>query len=356
MKHILFTGGGTLGPVTPLIAVAKKMREADPDLGIVWAGTDYGPERELIEAEGFLFYTVPIAKLPRYASLKLLTIPFDYYRALKSASRILDAYPPKAVISAGGFTAVPVIREAASRNISCIAHQLDYTPILSNRLVVKHCRYVTTSFDYPRAPFGAKVVSYQIPTPVRFSIEDLPSRESACRYFGLDPNRPVLLVTGGGTGAVQLNRAIARIEPALPLELQFIHLMGKGKRFSIPSGRFGYVSFEFLADQMVTALAASDIVVSRAGFGAISELAALKKPSILVPLPNSPQAVNAYALGDTVITEDTNQRDWEEQLGQDIVDLVYDPERRTALGEALYDRIPTDGGEVLANLIFSVMK
>lgn len=356
MRHVLFTGGGTLGPVTPLLAVANKMREADPDLFVVWAGTDYGPERELIESEGITFYTIPVAKLPRYLSLKLLTLPVSYYRALKAAKRILDAYAPKAVISAGGFTAVPVIREAASRNISCIAHQLDYDPILSNRLVVKHCRYVTTSFEYPRAPFGTRAVSYQIPTPVRFSLDDLPTRESACRYFGFESNRPVLLVTGGGTGAIQLNRAIAKIEQALPAELQIIHLMGKGKKFNFITGRSGYVAYEFLSDQIITALAAADLVVSRAGFGAISELAALKKASILVPLPNSPQVINAAALNDSVIRVNTGQVNWEEILEEEIVNLVNNPERRKELGEALYERIPTDSGDAMANLIFSVMK
>lgn len=356
MRHILFTGGGTLGPVTPLLAVANKMRNTDPDLSVIWAGTDYGPERELIESEGIEFFTVPVAKLPRYLSLKLLTLPVSYYRALKASKRILDAYAPKVVISAGGFTAVPVIREAASRNISCIAHQLDYNPILSNRLVVKYCRYVTTSFEYPRAPFGTKAVSYQIPTPVRFSLDDLPSRESACRYFGFDPNRPVLLVTGGGTGAIRLNRAIGKIEQALPAELQIIHLMGKGKKYDIITGRSGYVACEFLSDQMVTALAAADLVVSRAGFGSISELAALKKASILVPIPNSPQVINAAALQDSIINVDTNHANWEEKLEEEIVDLVNDSERRKELGEALFKRIPTDGGEAMANLIFSVMK
>jgi UDP-N-acetylglucosamine--N-acetylmuramyl-(pentapeptide) pyrophosphoryl-undecaprenol N-acetylglucosamine transferase len=356
MSRVLFTGGGTLGPVTPLLAVARAMRAADAEICIMWAGTDDGPEREIIEAERIRFETVPVAKLPRYASSRLLTLPLSYYRAVKTAGHILDFFCPKAVVSAGGYTAVPVIREAASRGIPCIAHQLDYKPLLSNRLVAAHCRYVTTSFAYAHPPFGSKAVTYQIPTPVRFSAGDLPSRTSACLSFGLDPHKPVLLVTGGGTGSLQLNRAIARMEHALPRDLQIIHLTGRGKMTRAITGRAGYVSFEFLSNKMTAAYAAADVTVSRAGLGAISELAALQKAAILVPLPDSPQTVNADALDGAVLVVNTKDADWEERLRNEIILLVKDGEMRDNLGKALYDLVPTDGGQALAHLAFSVMK
>jgi UDP-N-acetylglucosamine--N-acetylmuramyl-(pentapeptide) pyrophosphoryl-undecaprenol N-acetylglucosamine transferase len=133
-------------------------------------------------------------------------------------------------------------------------------------------------------------------------------------------------------------------------------LTGKGKRIEILTGRSGYLAYEFLSDQMSTALAAADVVVSRAGFGAISELAALSKPTILVPLPDSPQVLNAEALGDAVVTVHTERANWEETLEEEIVHLLNSAERREALGDALHERIPTDDGSAMANLIFSVMK
>lgn len=355
MIYALFAGGGTLGPVTPLIAVAKRMREADSNVRIVWAGTDNGPERELIEQEGIQFYTVPIAKLPRYVSRQIVTLPLDFLRARKAARRILDAYNPRVVISAGGYTAVPVVREASERYKPCISHQLDYEPGLSNRLIARRSRYVTTSYAYFKLPFRAGIASYHVPTPVRYAISDIPTREAACKYFGFSPNRPVLLITGGGTGAVQLNDAFASIERVLPRDIQIIHLMGKGKRRDIITERSGYVSYEFLSEHMRTALAAADLVVSRAGIGAISELAALKKPSILVPLRNSPQEANARELGDSVIVRSSRENAWQERLADDIIDLMHDDDRRCNLGERLHEQFPTDRGEALANLAFSVM-
>ena len=105
---------------------------------------------------------------------------------------------------------------------------------------------------------------------------------------------------GGGTGAQALNRAMDRIVPALLPEIQVIHLTGKGKDEGAPVNDPGYVRAEFFTDEMPMAYAAADLVVSRAGIGAISELAATMKAAILVPLPDSPQAANAEALGDAV--------------------------------------------------------
>lgn len=354
-RGVLFAGGGTLGPVVPLLAVAARIREADSDIPLFWAGTDLGPERELVESNGIRFFTVPVAKLPRYVSSKLLTLPFDYIRARNMSGLLLQDLFPRVVVSAGGFTAVPVVREAVDRGIPCISHQLDYKPGLSNRIIAHQCRYVTTSFSYARSPFHADVTMYQIPTPSRFSKSDLPTRESACRYFAFDPSNLVLFITGGGTGAAGLNKAIGMIKGALPSDLQILHLTGKGKTPAVIPERPGYVMREFLSDEMITAYAAADIILSRAGVGAISELAALSKPSILVPYPDSPQIANAKALKDAVRVVDSSTGGWIERLESEIVHLIEDESERIALGKNLHDTFQTDKGEALANLILSVM-
>ena len=355
MRSILFTGGGTLGPVTPLLAVAARIHEMRPELKLAWVGTDDGPERELVHAAGISFATLPVAKLPRYLSKQLVTFPFDYVRARRQAARLLDEARPSLVISAGGHTAVPMIREASLRRIPCIAHQLDYTPGLSNHVVAKQCRYVTTSFDYPSYPFGKGVVTYRIPTPTRFSASDLSTRDFACRYFGFDSAKPVLLVTGGGTGAKSLNDAFYAFRNRLPPDTQILHLTGKGKSEGIISETPTYVVNEFLADDMLTAFAAADLVVSRAGVGAISELAALFRPSILVPLSDSPQIANARQLRRVTRVIDTSRPTWPLELESRIRVLLADPLGRSRLSQALHASFPTDKGEALAGLALSVL-
>lgn len=357
MPHsILFAGGGTLGPVTPLLAVADRLREHDEDLKIVWAGTDSGPERAVVEAKEIPFTTIPVAKLPRYLSPKLLTLPFDFMRARKAAANILTAFRPRAVVSAGGFTAVPIIQEAYHRRIPCLAHQLDAEPLLSNRMVIRQCRYITTSFPYDRNPFPKASTVYHVPTPVRFFPDELPSREAACSYFGFDPSRPVLLVIGGGTGAIALNKAMWEIESGLPQEIQILHSVGKGKMERIEASRAGYVTQEFFnAEEMGMAYAAADLVVSRAGFGAISECASLSKPMILIPLPNSPQERNVRELDGAVLPVWQSSKAFHSMLRKMIITMLEDERLRTDFGLHLHDRLPTDRGDVLANLVRSMI-
>jgi UDP-N-acetylglucosamine--N-acetylmuramyl-(pentapeptide) pyrophosphoryl-undecaprenol N-acetylglucosamine transferase len=355
MRTILFAGGGTLGPVAPLLAVAARLEERDHHFRFAWAGTDHGPERDLVEDAGIHFATIPVAKLPRYLSWKLVTAPFDYARARQEAARLLDEARPVLVLSAGGYTAVPVITEAAKRGIPCLAHQLDYRVGLSNRMVAKQCRYVTVSFEYPVSPFPVKVQTYQIPTPVRFASSDVPSRDFACRYFGFNPSQPVLLVVGGGTGAKTLNETFAHIRHRLPADLQILHITGRGKSEGIISETPSYVVNEFLGSDMVRAYAAADLVVSRAGVGAISELAVLKKPTIFVPLPDSPQDANVSALGTAIRAMRQTEPAFPLKLQDEIIHLLNDADQRTRLGASLHTKFPTDKGEALAALAMNVI-
>lgn len=341
---ILFCGGGSMGPVTPLLAVLRQIRKRRPEVMFAWAGTADGPERPVIEKEGIPFYVVPTAKLPRYLSLDLLHWPIDLMRANRASHGVLRRVQPSLVVSAGGFTATPIIRIAARRNIACAIHQLDKEPGLSNRLVARICRMVTTSFAYEQRPFRS-VSSERVPTPCRFFGVDVPSRDSASAFFGLDASRPIVLVTGGGTGALALNHAILNSLDVLLKKTQMIHLTGKGKLAGAMS-RPGYVVSEFFDEnQMLHAFAAADLVVTRAGIGALSELACLSKPALIVPIPDSQQETNASTLPTPVIY----QRDaWVQRLSKYILDLLADDQRRMQIGRELHEALPTDDGSALA--------
>jgi UDP-N-acetylglucosamine--N-acetylmuramyl-(pentapeptide) pyrophosphoryl-undecaprenol N-acetylglucosamine transferase len=356
MKTVVFTGGGTLGPVTPLLAVAARLKERMPDAKFVWAGTDEGPERELIEKQGILFFTVPAAKLPRYLSLRLVTAPFDFLHARQVSARLVRQFTPSVVVSAGGFTATPVIQEAARLGIPCIAHQLDYQPGLSNRIVARLCKIVTTSFDYPLSPFGASILTRRIPTPVRFSANEVPSREAACSYFNFDTSRPVVFAMGGGTGSLSINESIEEVRRRLPQGTQILHLTGKSRGKGIVADPPGYVVREFFTDEMLVAYAAADVVVSRAGIGAISELATLSKPTILIPIPNSPQVQNVKALGDAVASVNQSNAGWEMDLADVIQDILDSENERLRLGQELHAKFPTDKGQALASIVLEAMK
>lgn len=346
-----------MGPVTPLLAVMRQMRKRRPDINIVWAGTATGPERSVVEAEGIRFHVIPTVKLPRYFSWSWFTWPFAYASAKKQAQRVLDEVRPTLIVSAGGFTGVPLIREGAKRGITCAIHQLDVTVSLSNRIVASLCRLVTTSFHYPTSPFrGSSFV--RVATPCRFANAQLPSHEDAVKSFNLDPARPVIFVVGGGTGASAINNAIQKILDVELRSAQIIHLTGIGKT-KLASGQLiapkpGYVVAEFFDEmQMTQAYAAADLVISRAGMGSISDLASLSKPTILIPIPNSHQEENAKQFAVPIVHQ-TDQ--FSKKLQTTIAAVLKDERERIAIGKRMHETLETDDGSALAEKWLGLFK
>lgn len=356
--HITFVGGGSLGPVSPLLATAKTLKRLEKKVTLSWIGTPTGPERALVELAGIPFQSLPVAKLPRYPSVRWLTFPFDWFKARRSAAKLIKELIPDVVVTVGGFTAVPVFIEAAKRGALCIAHQLDLRPTLSNRRIVRFCSSVTTSFEYQRPPFGAWISDERIATPVRFEPEELPSRMAAAKHFGLDPKRPIVLVFGGGTGAQALNEHIARTRTEWMKVTQLIHLTGKGKANGAVSSP-GYTVKELLVEDMHYAYAAADLAITRAGFASLSEMtAALKIPTIAVPLPGTEQEGNARAFeerGGLIVIEQSHPRFDQEVLSAATL-LLNDPVGRKEMGEQAHAFLPTDDGTTLAKRILKLMK
>lgn len=357
---ILFVGGGTLGPVAPLLATLAALKKLGKHFVFYWIGTPNGPERALVEASDAKFYPLRVAKLPRYFSLRWFLFPFDWACARMKALTLVKNIRPDAVIGAGGFTAVPVILAAAKLGIPCITHQLDVIPGLANKKIAPRCASVTTSFEYEIAPFGDQVSDERIATPTRFSFHDLMERDAAIRSFGLHPDRRVVLVFGGGTGARSLNRFIERTMNQWLSFTQVIHVTGIKRRSEVTRQiRVGEVSREFLnADGMLSAYSAADLIISRAGIGTLSEIAALKKPALLVPLPHSHQEANARAFeeqGAALVFRQTSPTFDADLLATSRL-LLHDQKTRQELGEKAYRFFPTDDGRELAEKILWVVE
>lgn len=355
---ILLVGGGSLGPVTPLIATSRALRRLRKETEFVWIGTPTGPERALAEAEGMKFFALPVVKLHRYPTLKWLTLPFDWLKVRHLAKQLLRDLMPDAVVSVGGFTATPVIAEAARLGIPSAMHQLDLRPGLSNRRVARLCRSVTTSFEYQRPPFGEWVSDERIASPVRFNREDLPTRTTAARHFGLDPKKPVVLIVGGGTGARALNQFVTRNRETLLRFTQIIHLTGRGKLEGLKDQR-GYVVRELLVDDMLTAYALADVSISRAGFASLAEaVASLQIATIAVPLPGTEQEDNARAFeeqGALVVIEESRPH-FDEELLTALELLLNDKEGRVRMSQQASKFLPTDDGTALAKRVLKMLK
>lgn len=347
---IALVGGGTMGPTAPLLALYKKLHERNPKDNFVWAGTPQGPEKQPVEELGIPFVSIPVAKLPRYFSMALFTSPLDYLKARRAARAFVDHWKPDVVIGAGGFTQVPIIRYASKKGIPCLIHQLDFVPSLSNLSVAKKCKLITTTFIYHYKKFSVKTDEAPIATPNRFAGRSLPEKSSAAAYFGLQSSKPVILLVGGGTGSRTLNKVMEDNLPQWLGKTQVIHITGKNRGGDIAE-RAGYVRRDFLNQHdMFMAYAAADIVISRGGMGAVTDLAALSKPSILVPMPHSHQEKNTRHLGLSVI-EIKESSNFNHDLYRAAAKLLRNPEERHRLSREVHQLIKTDDGTQWASLV-----
>ena len=268
MKRIVLTGGGTAGHVTPNLALIPHLAAAGWD--IVYIGSAGGMERGLVEPTGVPFYEVATGKLRRYRDLKNLSDPFRVLKGTAQAAALMGKLRPNVVFSKGGFVSVPVVYGAALHGVPVVLHESDLTPGLANKLC---------------APF-AKAVRHGVytGTPLRDELF-AGQRKSGLAAFSLSGEKPVLMVTGGSSGAQAINAAVRAALPKLLPDFDVLHLCGKGNLDPDLDRYAGYRQIEYLTDRMRDAFACADVLVSRAGSNTLCEILALKKPSLLIPYP-----------------------------------------------------------------------
>ena len=299
MKHIVFTGGGTAGHVTPNIALITRLREQGYEISYI--GSYTGIEKTLIEELGIPYYGISSGKLRRYFDLKNFTDPFRVLKGFGEARRLLKELKPDIVFSKGGFVSVPVVVAAGRLKIPAIIHESDMTPGLANKLCIPSAVKVCCNFPetIQHLPEGKAVVTG---TPIRPEL--LKGDADKGRAFtGFTADKPVIMIIGGSLGAQAVNTAVRNILPELLKDFQVVHLCGKGKKDESKEGLAGYVQYEYIESELADLFAMADIVISRAGANAICELQALQKPNLLIPL-----SANA-SRGDQIL----NARSFEKQ-------------------------------------------
>lgn len=278
MKKIAFTGGGSAGHVVPNIALIDDLKKTG-EFEVCYFGSN-GMEKHLICARNIPYFQTECPKLIRSKSFsafkKNLQIPFRLRRAVSEAKRGLKAEKPDLVFSKGGFVALPVILAARQLKIPCFTHESDYSAGLANRLIAKKCNAVFTSFPETASRFKNGIFTG---APMRRELFEK-DKISAKIKFGLPISKPTVLVVGGGQGSEIINNAV-RNSLSILRDFSILHLCGKGN--VTKSVAENYRQFEYL-ENMGEAYATADVVLSRAGAGAIFEILALKKPAVLVPL------------------------------------------------------------------------
>lgn len=376
---IILTGGGTGGSVVPLLAVAEELTssrlfpsperqrsEGKGEFEFLWIGTKSGPEREMVALAGLApgekmeikFKAIAGGKLRRYFSWRNFIDPFLILTGFWQAFFIMLKWRPDLVMTAGSFVSVPVVWAARILRVPVLVHQQDARPGLANKLMAPFARVVTVTFAESLNDYGKKAV--WIGNPTRLRRETLNSKFQITNYFNLKKEFPVVLVVGGGTGAMAINELVWEALPELTKFCQIIHVGGKdkvpGSGFQVPSSK--YIFFEFLnVNQMSEAYAAADIVVSRAGMGVLTELSCLGKPAILIPMPDSHQEENAEIFGKKEAAIVLNQKELAGgQFAKEIEKLVNDKSLREKLNKNISEVIKRGAGERMVKIIEGLLK
>ncbi len=352
MPKILFAGGGTGGSVSPLLALREALAKiyTNDELEFVWIGTPSGPEKILVRSQGIEFHWIFSGKLRRYFSWRNFVDPWLVLFGVIQSFFLLRRIKPDAIVSAGSFVAVPVAIAAWFLRVPILIHQQDIKPGLANKIIARLAKKITVSFAETAKAFPqSKVVVSG--NPVRPEIL-LGSKDKAMSLFGLSPNLPIVLVIGGGTGALQLNKLVVGALPELLQFCQVVHITGKGKKLpplALKDKAEFYHAYEFVADGLPDLLAAADLVISRAGLGFLTELSALGKPAMVIPIPNSHQEDNAeyFAKHGAVLYVKQNLLS-SQGLVSDVKNLLSDKESLDFLGKKIRSMFRPQAADIIA--------
>jgi UDP-N-acetylglucosamine--N-acetylmuramyl-(pentapeptide) pyrophosphoryl-undecaprenol N-acetylglucosamine transferase len=366
--RVVLAGGGTGGHTSTALALAAALRARLGD-GVVlaWIGSRAGLEATRAPAAGIPYHPIPTGKLRRQLAWRnvtdvLVRVPAGFGRAVALLGRLR----PDVVVATGGFVAVPTALAAALRRRPLLVHEQVVVPGLANRVAARFADLVAVTFAASAGAFPAgKVVVTG--NPIR---PDLlcGEPERAFRAFQLDPAAPLVYVTGGAQGARRVNRAVADALEALLPATQLVHQCGpadlaaaEARAAALPAAlRRRYRALALVGAELGDLYAAARLVVGRAGAGTVTELAALGRPAVLIPLPGArgdEQTANARVLADVGAAVLLPERELTSaRLAAEVAGLLADPARLRTMGERARALATPDAAERLVDLILELAR
>lgn len=359
IPKIIFSGGGTGGSVTPLLAVADELFGEERNLEFLFIGSKFGPEKELVSEFSkrvpIRFIAIPAGKWRRYFSFSNLSDFLKILSAFFVSCKIIRKEKPDLIMTAGSFVSVPLVWAGAIFKIPILVHQQDIRPGLANKLMAPFARAVTISFEKSFADYGPRAIWTGNPT-AKQNGNNL-SRADIFRKYNLNKTQPMILVVGGGTGSLAINKLIADSLTDLTKFCQVVHLTGKGKAENQAPNNSNYHSFELLPhEEMMLLMSGADLVVSRCGLGALTALSYLRKPAILIPMPDSHQEDNAAVFSEAEAGLVLSQKNLTAPvLLSNILDLLKDVSRLQTYSNNIGHIMKSRAAENMAALVWEII-
>jgi len=285
----------------PLLSVVKEIRKRDRAAEFIFVGPKSDFNDALI-AEGIEIREVSAGKFRRYFSLENFLDIFKVLMGIDQAIFYILRFKPDVVLSKGGFASMPAVIAASYTRVPVLTHESDTVPGLANKIIARYAKKIFISFPESKKYFPESKVIFS-GNPIRSDILQ-GERTRAQRFFGLRENLPIVLVFGGSQGAQHINELLLANLGKMLEKYQVIHVCGKNNYEEIEKkvdvlalpNKNRYKVYPYLDEEMKDAFALSDFAISRAGANSLSEIIALEKPSLIIPLPsaaNNHQYLNA---------------------------------------------------------------
>ena len=359
-RRFLFAGGGTGGHLYPAIAIGEKLRELVPEAELHFAGTSRGLEARVVPELGYPLHLTAVRGFARGRLLANWTAPFRLLWSLVQSATILKRVRPEVVIGTGGYVSGPMLLMAHWLGYPTLIQEQNSHPGATTRLLARWVGRVHLGFAAALSSFPGRKNIRVTGNPVR-DLERPETPGEARRHFGLDPDKPTLLVFGGSQGARVVNQAVIEMLPRLLAgsPVQLIWSSGKWNQEAVRQATVGCEERVWVTDfitEMPLAYRAADVVLSRAGALTLAEINVCGLASILIPFAAAAanhQEANALALAEqgsamVILERDLAQQD----LAALCLELLADPRRRERMGQlARANAFPAASSELAQSVL-----
>ena len=361
---VIISGGGTGGHIFPAIAIAKAIENKVQNVEFLFVGAKDRMEMEKVPAAGYKIIGLWISGLQRKLDKRNLLFPFKVIHSIFKAKNIVKEFKPDLAIGTGGYASAPLLYAAAKKGIPTVIQEQNSYPGITNRILAKHVQKICVAYDEMERFFPTEKLIIT-GNPIREGILDFNNKVTDGQVkFNIDKTKLTVLVVGGSLGALTINNAIAEnINQIKNMDVNLIWQTGisyqdKAQNFITDVNTKGINAYTFIKE-MDLSYAAADVIISRAGAIAISELCCVGKPIILVPSPNvaeNHQYKNAQSLVNKNAALLVEDADASRKLVSTLEELIKNEDLRTSLSSNIKKIAVTDAAEQIAKIALDLVK